>query len=126
MGRVYLALSALGLAFAWSARWPPHRPAFWRMPGFLMGWLSGELPLHHLALQIALTAGFGAVGAFASGPGRIGLVVSAVTAVLLIDLARRPAAAAGALERALAEALGADYRARIGTDLAAGSDAPLE
>ena len=126
MGWAYLALSALGLAFAWSARWPPHRPAFWRMPGFLMGWLSGELPLHHLALQAALTLACSAAGAFASTPGRIGLVVSAVTAGLLIDLARRPAGAPGALERALAEALGADYRARLASEVAAGSDSPLE
>jgi acetyl esterase/lipase len=126
MSWAYLVLSVLGLACTGYAFYPPHRPAFWRMPGFLLGWPSTELPLHHLAVQIALALAFAAAGALEHGPGQLGLALSAVSAVGLISLARRPGRAAQPLEAALAEALGAGYRAHIAREWSAGMDAPLE
>jgi acetyl esterase/lipase len=122
----FLALNALGLWCTWSAFRPPHRPAFWRMPGFFMSWLSGELPLHHLAFQVALVLGFVWSGALEHRPGQLALLLGLASCAGLVALALRPRRAAPVLEAALAETLGPDYRARIAPGWTSGMDQGVE
>jgi acetyl esterase/lipase len=126
MGWALLALGALGLACTAAALWPPRRPAFLRMPGFLLGWPTSELPLHQLAATALVAALFGAAGALETAPGKLGLACSALSAAGLVRLARTPGLAAGALEAALVGALGPGYRTRIDAEWARGMDRPPE
>jgi acetyl esterase/lipase len=121
-----LALNALGLWCTWSAFRPPHRPAFWRMPGFFMSWLAGELPLHQLAFQGCLTLALVWAGALERWPGRVGVLLGIASGAGLLALALRPGRAAPALEAALAGALGPDYRARIEPGWSSGMDQGVE
>ena len=109
----FLPVTAVGAAFALNARRPLARGGRPPSRAFLAGWLTTELPLHHLAWQMLATAAFAWAGRSAHGPAGSG---SRVTAGLLGGAARVFGQAGGAGrhgERALVEALGTGYRARV-------------
>ena len=49
MSWLYLAASVWGAAFTWNALHPIRGHARWASLSFLAGWLTSELPLHHVA-----------------------------------------------------------------------------
>jgi len=126
MSRSFLAIAALALGFTASALWPPHRPAFWRMPGFLMGWLSGELALHQLFAVAVFSAGFVGCGALSEPAGRLALALATASGLGQIVLALRSRDAAPALEEALRAALGRDYREHSAAAHMNGTDLPVD
>jgi acetyl esterase/lipase len=73
---LFLVVSLIGALFTLTA----HRPA---RPGnplgagsFFAGWLTSEMPLHHIAWQLLATFGFAAAGALEAWPGWLGLAVT--------------------------------------------------
>jgi acetyl esterase/lipase len=109
----YLGASAAGAAFALNARRPLVRGGRLSIPVFFAGWLTAELPLHHLAWQLAATVAFAWAGALASWPGWLGLGIMLASWAGLIDLFVQARQAEDIVERALLEALGTGYQARI-------------
>lgn len=110
---LFLAASLWGAWFTWNA-WRPLRSgprrAVW---SFASGWLTGELALHHVAWQALATLGFIAFGALGHGPGKLALAVTLASWAGLAAFQWRAHGAREVVERALREALGADYRAEI-------------
>ncbi len=118
----YLAASAVGAGFALNAHRPLARDGSLSISVFFAGWLTAELPLHHVAWQLAATAAFAWAGALRSWPGWIGLAVTLVSWAALLDLFVRARHAQAIIERALVEALGQGYASRIAPELAARLD----
>lgn len=105
MPYAFLAVTLLGALFVANA----YRPVRWQplsVPSFFAGWLVGELPLQHLAWQVAATAAFGAFGAFAAWPGTLGLAVAAGSWAGLAGLAGSGQRARTGVAGALATATG--------------------
>ena len=71
---IYLVVSAIGLLFTLNA-YRPVRRSWLMVPSFFAGWLTSELPLHHVAWQLAATFGFASAGAFAEPQAWIGLAL---------------------------------------------------
>lgn len=114
MSLLYLFLSAVGLAASLAA-WLPWRPsqrlAWAAFPYFLVGWLTGELALQHLALQALVTLWFAWQGALGVAPGVLGLALTFVSWGLLLACHVRALGAAGEV-RALAAEHGLDLVAQ--------------
>ena len=108
----FLLVSTFGAAFALNAHRPLARGGPLSISVFFAGWLTSELPLHHLAWQILATAAFAWAGALASWPGWVGLGLTFVSWAALLDLYGKARRADVIVERALVEALGSGYRAR--------------
>lgn len=83
---IYLALALLGAVFTLSAILRARGLWIFTVPYFLAAWLTGELPLHHIALQTAATGVFAALGAFTAWPGRVGLAISFLSWAGLLGL----------------------------------------
>ena len=54
----FLAVTVFGALFALNARRPFARDGGLSIGAFFAGWLTTELPIHHLAWQLAATALF--------------------------------------------------------------------
>jgi acetyl esterase/lipase len=112
----------LSLVGAWLA-WNTYRPLYGRhtaLLSFFTGWLTAELALHHVAFQALITALLVRAGALELTIGWIGLWISLASwAALLWGYFFEGRTAEHAVERALCEGLGADYRSRIRPELAA-------
>lgn len=99
------------LVGAWLV-WNVYRPRDGRYsagPSFFLGWLIGELGIHHIFWQGVATLLFIRAGALDQAPGQLGLVVALVSWAALGFHFLRGFEAQGALERALDEALGPDH-----------------
>lgn len=104
------------LAIGWSA-WNLYHPVY-RYPlvataSFLTGWLVGELALHHIAWQLAVTALFAWGGAIHGFAGALGLVTCVVSWLAMGYFYLTGERAAGTVQRALTEGLGDDYQETI-------------
>ena len=73
---LFLFVSLVGAAFTASALLKARRISAFSMPYFMGAWLTGELPLHHLAWQAVATLIFGTFGAFEAAPGLLGLAIT--------------------------------------------------
>ncbi len=93
------------------------------MPASLV---TSELPLHTIAAQQLMTLAFASRGALKRPLGRAGLILSAASWLALWDLHREAQRAAGVLETALTEELGAQYRSRIVAPRTPPVDVPLQ
>lgn len=113
---VLFALGVSGALLALNALRPPrhHR---WSIFSFLAGWLTSELPLHHLVVQAALLAVLVWRGALDAWPGVVGLALAVASWLGLLVLVWRAPAAEDVVENALAEGLGPDYAQRYAPDL---------
>ena len=105
MSWAFLAVSLVGACFTLNAFRPVRREPF-SVPSFFGGWLTSELPLHHLAWQVAATIAFGLAGAFDRWPGFIGLGVTLASWCGLIVLAVQAGRASGVVQAALRSGLG--------------------
>ena len=87
------------------------------MLSFFAGWLTSELPVHHLLWQVVATALFVAAGALDDWPGLVGLGITVVSWCGLVVLVVQASRAGGVVEDALQETLGDDYRADMAPEL---------
>jgi acetyl esterase/lipase len=119
---LFLVVSAVGLLFTINALRPlPFEPT--SLAAFLGGWLTSELPVHHIVWQAVAAAAFIAAGALASLAGWIALGLTVVSWAGLGVLVQRGRRADGVLEQALVDALGDGHRRRIPPELSsAGSE----
>jgi acetyl esterase/lipase len=109
----FLAVSVVGAWFTFNTFRPIHWPAPLALISFFAGWLTTELALHHLAWQAIFTALFVWAGALHAWPGWLGLGITAVSWIALLRCHGGARQAEAAVDRALAESLGADYLERI-------------
>src|SRR5262245_48300703 len=72
---------------------------------FFAGWLTLELPLHHVAWQALVALGFVAAGALSAWPGWLALGLTALSWMGLASAGARAIAAHRVLDAALDEAL---------------------
>jgi acetyl esterase/lipase len=103
---IFLIVSLVGVAFTWNAHRPTRRLAALMVPSFLGGWLTSELPLHHLAWQVVATIGFGAAGAFEAWPGWLGLAICFASWAGLLGLVGSAQRAHDVVREALSETFG--------------------
>ncbi|HEX7668720.1 MAG TPA: alpha/beta hydrolase, partial [Polyangiaceae bacterium] len=87
MSWAFLGISLVGLALTLNT----FRPigGVLRIPAFFASWLVNELPLHTLVGQAAVTVAFARAGALGAWPGRVGLLVMALSSGGVIVLWRR-------------------------------------
>ncbi len=86
---------------------------------FFAGWLWGELVPYAIAIELLATIGFSLAGALDSGLGKLALVLVALSSGALVRHYLRALDTPAAVEQALREGLGDDYRSRIPTPLSA-------
>ena len=116
---LYLVAAIVGVLFTINGFRPAHRPSLFTVPSFFAGWLTSELPIHHIVWQAIASCVFIALGALSSAAGWIALGLTLVSWVGLVALARQASRADDVSERALVDAFGPDYRAAIPPELAA-------
>lgn len=109
----FLAVSIWGALFTVNAYRPLLRQGPLSISIFFAGWLTSELPLHHIVWQIVATVVFVWAGALAAWPGWVGLGVAIASWIALARLVREAQGVEAFMARALESALGADYRSRI-------------
>jgi acetyl esterase/lipase len=86
MSWLFLVATAVGLGFTVHAFAPLSNRRRLYIPSFVVSWLTIELAAHHLAWQVAATAGFVALGALQGWAGWAGLVLTAVSWLGLVVL----------------------------------------
>jgi acetyl esterase/lipase len=121
----FLIVSIIGLLFTINAFRPVRIEAF-GVFSFFAGWLTSELPVHHLAWQVVATAVFIAGGALDDTPGVIGLGITIVSWCGLIALVVQASRAGEVVESALRNALSDDYRAEMAPGLCSDDDPVVE
>ncbi len=110
---LFLAVSLVGAALVWNVFRPLRAGARLSAVSFFVGWLTGELALHHILWQGVATLVFLALGALESWPGWLGLAVALVSWAALAFHTVRGLRVRPVMEDALRQALGPDYRERI-------------
>jgi len=113
---LFLAVSILGALFTLNAYMPQRRTGPLVIPSFLFGWLTSELPLHHIAWQVVATALFIWAGALESGAGWLGLGICLVSWAALANLVLLARQAKNIFEAGLSTGLGEKYRDAIAPD----------
>ena len=99
-------LFAFGLhcaAFAAISLWPPRRPGTVALAVWPIGWLIGELPLHHFALWSGAGAVLVILGGLGAWPGYVGLAGIALGIVGLRQHLVHAAAVDAAIDRGLCD-----------------------
>jgi acetyl esterase/lipase len=102
---LFLLVSLVGAAFTASVVLRLRRISYLIIPYFFMGWLTGELALHHVAWQALATVAFVAMGALDAWPGWLGLAITLASWALLFGFQRRAGAAGTVFAEALREHL---------------------
>ncbi len=110
---LFLAVSIWGALFTANALYPLRRPWVLSIIGFFPAWLTTELALHHLVLQVLATAGFIALGAFEAVVGWIGFAITLSSWLGLLWLFRNAHRDAGIVTGALEQGLGSRFRDEI-------------
>ena len=101
---------------------PPRWPGVATVAAWPVGWLVSELPLHQLALQLAVAVALALAGGARAWPGWLGLAAVLGSLVILRYHLIAAARSTGLVERALREALGRDYHDHIDPALRAAYD----
>src|SRR5437879_1796900 len=115
---LYLICSVIGLLFTLNALRPLPFDAT-SLFAFSAGWLTSELPIHHIVWQAVATVVFIASGALSAPAGWIGLVITAISWAGLMFLTVQAQRSEAVFEQALVDALGPDYRGRMPPELTA-------
>jgi len=110
---IYLALSAWGALFTYNAYVPRRTSRLLNLPSFLAGWLTSELPVHHVAWQVVATFFWVAMGALSGWPGWLGLGISLVSWFYLLKIVPIARAAGPIFEASLREGVSDRYREEI-------------
>ena len=114
---LFLFVSLLGAALTYNAYQPRYAPQRRAAVSFFAGWLTAELALHNIAWQVLVTLIFIRAGALHVWPGKFGLLISFVSWAALWRCYQRGHEAEEVVERALCDALGADYQQTIRPDI---------
>jgi acetyl esterase/lipase len=128
---LFLGAATLGALFTLNALRPVKRYWLLRGAGFFASWFTGELAPHHIFWQAIAAGAFVWAGAASASGGEaawagwaaFGLLAASWGGLVLIIVEANKAEAA--MEKALREALGDDYRAAIPRDLAEHLDEPF-
>lgn len=110
---LFLLVCLVGAALVGNVFRPIRAGARLSAVSFFLGWLTGELALHHVFWQGVATAVFVALGALDAWPGRLGLGIAVASWIALLFHTLRGFEAGRAVERGLQDGLGPDYAARI-------------
>ena len=102
---LFLLVSLVGAAFTATVVLRIRRISYLIIPYFFMGWLTGELALHHVAWQAIATVVFVAFGALDGWPGWLGLAITFGSWVVLLGFHRRAGDTGGIFADALREHL---------------------
>ena len=119
MAWILFLLSMLGAWLAWNVHRPTYEPARPAVLSFFLGWLVGELGIHHAIAWSLVTLWLVAHGAAESVIGELGLLIAVGTIVALVVAWWRSFDAGPAIERGLCEGLGPDYAREILPEIAA-------
>jgi acetyl esterase/lipase len=125
VGRAFLTLGALRAARTFNAWQPISRRGRASFLSFPSGLTVSEMPLHSIAGQALVTAGFVAAGGLRTRAGRSGLLLSVASAAGLIGLDRVAGQAADILEAALVDELGDEYRSLMAPEMAPPLSSPI-
>ena len=111
MSWAFLGISLVGLALTLNT----FRPlgGWLRIPAFFASWLVNELPLYTLVGQAAVIFLFARAGAFEAWPGRVGLVVTALSWAGVVELWRIGHRAGHTMRRVLGPHAGLDPWPRV-------------
>jgi acetyl esterase/lipase len=116
MAELYFTLAILG-ALGTLAALVQGRRLYWMVPVyFLSAWLTGELALIHLVLQVSFTALVAFGGGFSDPLAQCGLGIFGLSWLGLLYLHSQSMDTGGVVRAALDRALGADYRSSIPQD----------
>jgi acetyl esterase/lipase len=100
---LFLLVSLVGAAFTATVVLRIRRISYLIVPYFFMGWITGELALHHIAWQAVATVAFVALGALHAWPGWLGLAITLGSWALLLGFQRRAGDVGTAFDAALRE-----------------------
>jgi acetyl esterase/lipase len=73
---IFLVVSVIGALFTLNAHLPTRPGSRLGAGSFFAGWLTSEMPLHHIAWQLLASFGFAAAGALEAWPGWLGLALT--------------------------------------------------
>ena len=110
---VFLVVSIIGALFTLNTYFSQRRFGPLIVPSFFAGWLTSEMPLHHIAWQGLATLVFVALGALEHWTGWLALGISAGSWVGLLCLIPILRSADEAVEDALVGTFGPNYRDSI-------------
>lgn len=114
---LFLAVSVWGALFTINAYMPQRRTGMLSIPSFMGGWLTSELPAHHIGWQVVATLLFVWAGALEAWPGFVGMGITLVSWAALVAHLRLSSESGAVYEAALQAGLGHDYTDRIDADL---------
>jgi len=109
---LFLLVCLAGAALVWNVFRPIRAGARLSAVSFFLGWLTGELALHHILWQGVATVVFVAMGALDAWPGRVGLAIAIASWAALLFHTVRGFEAGRAVARALEEGIGPGAGAR--------------
>lgn len=113
----YLVACIAGVALTVNAWRPLRWPSMLALASGMLGWLTTELALHHLAVQ-ALLAGWAIhEGALSSIPGAAAVVATVASCAGLLVLHLRGERARASIEAALRDGLGPEFDSRLPPDV---------
>jgi acetyl esterase/lipase len=116
MATLYFTLAVLSALFTFSAVVQARR-LFWMVPVyFLTAWLTGELALIHLGLQLGLASALAFGGFFSDSLAQSGLGLFALSWLGLLYLHIQAMDTGETVRSALTRALGVDFRSEIPAD----------
>jgi acetyl esterase/lipase len=121
----FLLTTLAGAAATANALRPVKRTGPLSVPAFSFGLPVSELPLQTLASQAALALAAGRGGGKRGLKGAAGFALTAASAAGLYRLHQEATRSDEALEQALVDELGNDYRSRIREPFAPAPDAPM-
>ena len=113
---VFLILSLLGALFTYNAYVPQRTSPRLNVVSFAAGWLTSELPVHHVAWQVVATVLFAAAGALSAWPGWLGLGITLVSWFFLLGIVPISRSAGVVFKAALRDGIGESYRQEISSD----------
>ena len=113
----FLIVSIIGAILTLNAYLAQRRTGPLVIPSFFMGWLTAELPLHHIAWQFLASGIFIYSGGLGAWPGWLGLGLTLVSWLGLLMLLVSARDSEAILESALVAALGPEYRDEIRPEL---------
>jgi acetyl esterase/lipase len=116
---IYLLVSIVGALLTVLALFPGPRKGALPSLFFASGMIVGEIAPWHVAWQVLATIAFAAAGAFETWPGWAGLAVSLASWGGLALAHARARRTPAAIEAALRETLGSDYRSAIAPEILA-------
>ena len=113
---IFLLVCLVGAGLVWNV-YRPSGGLRASAPSFFVGWLTGELALHHIFWQAVATVLFVWAGALEAWPGKLGLAIAFASWAALGLHTLRGFEAKGVSERALQEGLGTDFAESIRPEL---------